>query len=252
MVRTVRMRLGPMSLVMAAGRPSSNLRFMRMGLRRPPVARRLWCEEREIPLRRTEKADRNKRVCVCVCEREREREEDKPKWGKGKKGRRGEDRRRFLHICFRLCSFVSLQTCHVLFPCTLTHSHTDRHTNTRAALTHRQTHTPSSSLTHHPFPLPCIHLHSHGWSFPRRNKGGGENTRKGKKAQGGEPAEEHPGSPQLTKNWQRCREQSPNLAPRARDNRWRPKNLPRSNKAQNGAHDPFALLFRFKCTPHPI
>ena len=64
------------------------------------MARRLWCEEREIPLRRTEKADRNKRVCVCVCVREREREEDKPKWGKGKKGRRGEDRRRFLHICF--------------------------------------------------------------------------------------------------------------------------------------------------------
>lgn len=49
MVRTVWMRLGPI-FVMAAGRPSSNLRFMRIGTRRAPVALRLCQPSREIPL----------------------------------------------------------------------------------------------------------------------------------------------------------------------------------------------------------
>jgi len=48
-VRTVWTRLGPI-LVIAGGRPSSNLRFIRIGTRRAPVALRLCQPSREIPL----------------------------------------------------------------------------------------------------------------------------------------------------------------------------------------------------------
>merc|ERR1719424_76325 len=49
MQRTGLTFLGPI-LVMAAGRPSSNLRFLMWRFLRPPVKRRLCLESREIPI----------------------------------------------------------------------------------------------------------------------------------------------------------------------------------------------------------
>jgi hypothetical protein len=49
LTRTGWTRIGPI-FVMAAGRAISNLRFMRMGARLPPVARRLCQWLREIPM----------------------------------------------------------------------------------------------------------------------------------------------------------------------------------------------------------
>lgn len=64
-VRTTWIRGSP-SLVMAAGRPSSNLRFMRIGARRAPVARRLWKLSREIPLLRRKHDSRQGAPCPAL------------------------------------------------------------------------------------------------------------------------------------------------------------------------------------------
>ena len=136
---------------MAAGRPSSNLRFMRMGLRRPPVARRLWCEEREIPLRRTEKADRNKRVCVCVCEREREgrRQAQVGKRKEGKKGGGSPSLSSHLLPIVLFCFPPDMPRSIPMHSNTLTHRQTHQHT----CSSHPQT-DPHSLFLSHPSPLP--------------------------------------------------------------------------------------------------